>query len=416
MQRLAVISVHGCPVIQAGRKDAGGMNIYVLETAKALSGLGLEVDVFTRHHDVLDPMVIHLTPKARVIHLPAGPPSIGKEGVYELLDEFTRQVTGFADDEGLCYDLIASHYWLSGLVGIELAAAWNVPHVTSFHTLAEVKKQARPEEEEHPARSRSERKVANAADRIVVWTEHECAALVAHYDAPPANVSVIPPGVDGQLFTPLRQECARKALDIPADEKAVLYVGRLERLKGLDILLQVMTRLDHPDGVRLYVAGGSPGTPEMCWLESTAAELGVRDKIEFLGSIPQEHLRLYYCAADVCVLPSYYESFGFAALEAAACGRPVVASRVGGLTTVVEDGRTGFLISWRCPGPFVERLDLLLRDANLREEMGLAARLHAQSLTWQAAAERLFLTYQQLIAPDGKWPAANKIPALNRVC
>ncbi len=405
MKRIAVISVHGCPVIQAGLKDAGGMNIYVLETARALSCRGVQVDIFTRHHDPLDPMIVHLTPGARAIHLPAGAPSTDKSGAFDLLPEFTRQVASFATTWGLEYDMIVSHYWLSGLVGMELSKQWNVPHSTSFHTLASVKQRALPGEKEHPRRHESEVKVARSADQVVVWTDHECRIVTDQYGACPERIAVVPPGVNGERFSPNPQADARAQLGL-SDEKVLLYVGRLERLKGIDTLFKAVAQLEHTDGLKLFVAGGSKGSPGMRRLLCLARDLGIRHKVKFLGSIPQDRLNIYYNAADICVLPSYYESFGFAALEAAACGKPVVASRVGGLTTIVNDGVTGFLVNWRCPGPFVERLELLLNNEKLREEMGKAALLHAQTLTWDAAADRLLHAYSKLLAGTGSAASA----------
>lgn len=373
------------------------MNIYVLETARALSERGVQVDIFTRHHDPLDPMIVHMTPGARAIHLPAGPPSTDKAGAFDLLPEFTRQVLSFATTWGVDYDLVVSHYWLSGLVGIELGKEWNVPHSTSFHTLAAVKQQALPGEGEHPERHRSELEIARSADQLVVWTDHECRIVTCQYGAPPERVAVIPPGVDGERFAPNCQSGARAELGLNG-EKVLLYVGRLERLKGIDTLFKAVAQLDHSDGLKLYVAGGSRGTPGMRRLLCLARDLGIRHKVKFLGSIPQDRLNTYYNASDICVLPSYYESFGFAALEAAACAKPVVASRVGGLTTIVNDGVTGFLVNRRCPGPFVERLELLLNNEKLREEMGSAAWHHAQTLTWEATADRLLHAYSDLVS------------------
>ncbi len=372
------------------------MNVYLLETARALAERGIQVDIFTRHHDPLDPMIIDLIPGARVIHLPAGPPSTDKTGVFDLLPEFTKQVKGFTSTWSLQYDLVASHYWLSGLVGIELSEAWNVPHSTSFHTLASVKQAALPGEYEHPARHCSETQVARTADQVVVWTDHERDVIRDTYGVCDDRITIAPPGVDAERFSPVCQTIARKELGLNG-EKAVLYVGRLERLKGIDTLFKAISLLDHVEHLKLFVAGGSHNTPEMDRLVSLAADLGISDRVEFLGSVPQERLQLYYSATDVCVLPSYYESFGFAALEAAACGKPVVASRVGGLTTIVDDGATGFLVNWRCPGPFVERLELLLNDQSLRERMGQAARARAEQFSWDAAIEHLINAYSKLL-------------------
>ncbi len=397
MQRLAVISVHGCPYIQAGEKDAGGMNIYVLETAKRLAARGLQVDVFTRRHDPKDEQVTELAPGARVVHLDAGPASPAKEGVYDLLPEFCQRLSAFTSEEGIEYDIVSSHYWLSGLVGLHLQRVWGVPHVTSFHTLAEIKRRARPGEKEAPERADREGEVARGSDLVIAWTPHEKDAIVNYYGADADNVAVIPPGVDTDRFRPLDQAECRRKLGI-GGERVLLYVGRLERLKGVDILLRAMQQLEHPAGVKLLIVGGNMGSHEMTRLKGIAREMGIEKKVQFLGSAPHSELPVYYNAADVCVLPSYYESFGLAALEASACGKPVVASRVGGLPSVVLDGRTGYLIAWRCPGPFVERLDLLLTNDHLRRQMGAAAREHAETLTWDATADRLLGAFDGAVA------------------
>ena len=194
--RIAAISVHGCPVIQAGGQDAGGMNIYVLETARRLTALGATIDVFARRHDPDDPQIIDLAPGARLIHLDAGPADAAKGQTYPLLPEFTEQLLAFRRKENVAYDLVSSHYWLSGLVGLKLGRLWGVPHVTSFHTLAEVKRRARPGEQEAPIRSVSEAKIASGATRIIVWTPHERDAITRYYHADPGKIDIIPPGVD----------------------------------------------------------------------------------------------------------------------------------------------------------------------------------------------------------------------------
>ncbi|MBI2964800.1 MAG: glycosyltransferase [Chloroflexi bacterium] len=396
---IAMVSVHGCPYIRAGEKDAGGMNVYVLETARELARRGARVDVFTRRHDLRDEQVMHLSPRARVIHLDAGPVSAEKEGVYEHIPEFCRALADFQNSEGRTYDLVSSHYWLSGLVGLDLARRWRVPHVTSFHTLAEVKRRARPGESEHPRRASSERQIACEADRIVVWSEHERNALVQLYQADPGRVLIIPPGVDVSKFRPLDQKSSRERLGL-GDGRILLYVGRLERLKGVDILFRAVAALDDASDVRVIVIGGSANSPELSRLRRVAASLKIDGRVSFRGSLPQEQLPEFYSAADICVLPSFYESFGLAALEAAACGTPVVASRVGGLPTIVKDGETGYLVAWRCPGPFQERLEVLLRNENLRHQMGLAARRHAEGLSWELSGGKLCGLFQTMVAAN----------------
>ena len=393
--RIAAISVHGCPVIQAGGQDAGGMNVYVLETARRLTAMGATIDVFARRHDPDDPQCIDLAPGARLIHLDAGPVDAAKSQTYPLLPEFTEQLLAFRRKENVTYDLVSSHYWLSGLVGLKLGRLWGVPHVTSFHTLAEVKRRARPGEQEPPIRTASEAKIASGATRIIVWTPHERDAITRYYHADPAKIEVIPPGVDTVRFRPGDQVAARSRLGLDG-EMILLFVGRIERLKGVDILLETTAALDYKSKVTLLIAGGSTNSPELQRLKKMAGELGIASTTRFLGSVPQSELPDYYNAADVCVLPSYYESFGLAALEASACGTPVVASRVGGLPSVVKDGETGYLIPWRCPGPFVDKVELLLANDRLRRAMGVSARVHAETLTWEAAAAKLLGVFEGL--------------------
>ncbi len=364
------------------------MNVYVLETAKRLAERGAQVDVFTRRHDPDDPQCIELGPGARLIHLDAGPVEASKHETYPFLPLFTERLLEFLRREGSRYDIIISHYWLSGLVGLRLRRILGIPHVTSFHTLAELKRRARPGEWDLPVRADSEARIAAGADRVVVWTEHERDAAARYYHTDPARIEIIPPGVDTDRFRPSGQSAARKRLGM-REEKTVLYVGRLERLKGVDILLEASAALSRTMGIRLLIAGGYANSPELARLQSLASELGAASFTTFLGSMSRDRLPDYYNAADVCVLPSYYESFGLAALEASACGTPVVASKVGGLPCVVKDGETGFLIPWRCPGPFVDSVEKLLTDDGLRGAMGMAARAHAETLTWDATVDKL---------------------------
>ncbi len=372
------------------------MNVYVLETARELARRGAQVDVFTRRHDPLDPQQVDLAPGARVIHLDAGPLSADKTGVFPFLPQFCSALGAFRESEGVDYDLISSHYWLSGLVGLDLRQRWGVPHVTSFHTLAEIKRRSLPGETDVPERDGSERRIVREVDRIVVWTEHERDSLVDIYGADSGRVEVIPPGVDSARFRPLDAKESRRRLGIDGG-RLLLYVGRLERLKGVDILLRAVATLEDAEDVELMVVGGAENSPERARLERLACKLGIDGRVSFVGSVDQERLPQYYSAADICVLPSYYESFGLAALEAAACGRPVVASSVGGLPAIVRDGETGYLVQWRCPGPFVERLEILLANEHLRREMGAAARRRAETLSWTVAGKGLMRLFESMV-------------------
>ena len=372
------------------------MNIYILEMARKLAARGVQVDVFTRHHDPLDPQIVMLAPGARLIHLPAGAPSLDKTGVYELLPQFTSQMRRFCISNRLHYDLVSTHYWLSGLVGMRLASEWGVPHSTSFHTMAEMKRRGHPEEPEVEQRDCSELEVAKSADSVVVWTNDERDAMVEYCDVDAEKIRVIPPGVDLTRFRPLSQCQSREHLGY-GEEKNILFVGRLEPLKGLDNLFLAVASLENSSSIRLNVVGGDEKSAEKTRLQALASRMKLNGSIRFIGQVSQEELPVHYNAADVCVLPSHYESFGLAALEAAACGRPVIASDVGGIPTIVLDGKTGYLVPSRRSDLMAERLCTLLKDDVLRANLGAAARIHAETLSWDRSAESLLARYRELV-------------------
>ena len=394
--KIALISVHGCPVVRAGEKDTGGMNVYLLETAKEFARRGICVDVFTRTHDLADPEVVELEPGARVIHVSSGPPKTEKNDVFPLLDDFSSKISAYTNFYGLGYDMVWSHYWLSGLVGLQLSNEWSVPHVTSSHTLAELKSRAVQGELEHSERDRSEHRIMSEVDSIVVWSQSERESLADIYQVPLRKTVVIPPGVDSDRFSPGARLEARAKLGLNGD-KMVLFVGRLERLKGVDVLLSAMAMMQDPADARLVIVGGAENSPERRVLADHAAQLGISDRVQFHAAVDHDDLIHYYRAADVCALPSYYESFGLAALEASACGTPVVASEVGGLPEIVKDGRTGYLVKWRAPGPFVDKLERILQDDEQREEMGRAARQRGLELSWERSVDGLQAHFESLI-------------------
>ena len=401
--RLALLSFHGCPVARLGEKDTGGMNVYVLQLAREFAAKGYEVDVFTRYHDPDDPEIVHLEDGARVIHLDAGPLNAAKEDLFNYIPGFIRQMRDFQRSEETHYDVIHSHYWLSGRIGMTLSREWNVPHATTFHTLAKTKLRARAGEREPQLRQEIEALVMSDSDGIVVSTEEEKHDVISLYDAPPHKVEVIPAGVNLDMFSPVEQRDARRELGI-REENVILYVGRIEPLKGIDILLRAVPLLECANDLRVMVVGGNPsGDTEMERLKAIPAELGISDSVTFTGPVPQDRLPAYYSAADIYVLPSHAESFGLAALEAMACGTPVVVSRVGGLKTFVENGKTGYLAPWRCPEAFAQRLDMLLAAPDLRRAMGRAAREKALSMGWNRVADRM-LDYYAGLSPDA-WPA-----------
>ena len=373
------------------------MNVYLLETARQLARRGIKVDVFTRRHDPADPEIVELDQGASVIHVEAGPLDAEKSGVHSLLPSFGRSVLDWVGSREDRYNLVWTHYWLSGLVGIDLSKRWDIPHVTSFHTLAELKRKARKAERDVPERDPAERRIMREADRIVVWTEEEFNSLQSMYGVPSQLMTVIPPGVDSGRFLPIDQATARAELGLP-DGDIVMYVGRLEPLKGVDILLKAFSSIGRQDDRHLIIVGGSKDSPERVRLVNLASHLGISTRVKFVPSVDQSSLRSYYSAADISVLPSHYESFGLAALEASACGTPVVASRVGGLPTVIKDYETGLLVEQGQSDDLSRKLEILLRDEGLRTRMGATARQHAEKLSWAAAVDQLLTLFTALTA------------------
>ena len=395
-----MVSVHGCPAAQLGSKDTGGMNVYIRQVARELSNRGIYVDIFTRYHDPRDPQIEQVAEKARVIHISAGDFSDDKTTIPYHLPEFVCRLLEYTTQHRLSYDVIHSHYWLSGRVATILARHWNTPHVASFHTLSEIKRQARVGEREPEERTLGEAKVILSADSIVAFSQHERDAMIRLYEAPDEKIEVIPCGVDVDLFRPMDQGIARRKLGLQ-DSKVVLYVGRLEPLKGVDIILRAVAQLEQGDPVKTIIVGGDlQEDSEMCRLKSLSQELGISRQVSFLGRLEQQELPTYYSAADICVMPSYYESFGLVALESMACGTPVIASRVGGLPTIVKNSYNGYLIPWHCPEPFADGLDVLLGSPSVRSAMSEAARRTAVSMQWPLVVDNLINSYQALLAPS----------------
>ncbi|MDA0301938.1 MAG: glycosyltransferase, partial [Chloroflexi bacterium] len=357
--RVAMLSLHTSPLAPLGGRETGGMNVYVREVASKLAAQGVQVDVFTRRSSPDEDEVRAIAPAAgmtgaRLVQVTAGPQArMEKEEMVPFTSAFADGVEAFRAREGVTYDVIYSHYWLSAESGALLAQRWEVPHVAMFHTLAEVKLRARASESELPERIEAERRLLHGLDRVVAATEHERRLLMQIYRVPAGRVAVVPLGVDLEQFRPRSQAEARALLGIDPAERMVLAVGRIEPLKGFDILIRGIGQLSDRRNVVLSIIGGDDRAErELASLRAVAAEVGVTAHVRLLGPRPHEELSAYYNAADVVAVPSFYESFGLVAVEAMASGVPVVASRVGGLSSTVADGRTGYLIPWRCPEPF----------------------------------------------------------------
>jgi D-inositol-3-phosphate glycosyltransferase len=398
-----MLSYHTSPLATLGGKHSGGMNVYVRELSTHLARRGHRVDVFTRG---IDETIQTIVDGARVISLPAGPPrQIEKNQLSAFIPEFSERVQDFARRENLRYDIIHAHYWMSGLVGAQLKNAWNVPIVVMFHTLGLVKNRITVlGERESDERIRGERRVLADADVVVAATPAEQADLQWLYELNSRKASVIPPGVDLDQFHPLDQTEARTQLALHSDERHILFVGRIEALKGIDTLIRAahLMVLEGSPEFHVQVIGGDVEedleqlTSEMSRLRQLVSQLGLKENIQFLGSRRQRELPTYYAAADVVVMPSYSESFGMVALEAMACGRPVIASRVGGLAYLVQDGVTGFHIQEGNAEEMATRLTVLLGNEVLLNSFGIAARREAEKYSWGKVADEMEILYKSL--------------------
>jgi len=403
-----MLSLHTSPVEQPGIGDAGGMNVYVTELARRLVAMGIEVEVFTRATSSELPPVIELEPGFAVRNVVAGPlEPLPKAELPSQLCAFTAAVLrAEASREPGWYDLVHSHYWLSGQVGWLAKERWGVPLVHNMHTMARVKNAALAEGDspEPSARAIGEAQVVEAADRLVANTRSEARELVEFYDADPAEIAVVPPGVDLGIYHPGSAAQARARLGLPLDREILLFVGRVQPLKAPDLLIRALALLVERDPaardrLQVVVVGGpsGSGTEEPDHLEALARTLGVRGLVRFELPAPAEQLADFYRAASLTVVPSYNESFGLVALESQACGTPVIAARVGGLTTAVADGVSGLLIDGHRPASYADAISTLLLDDEKRAAFSTGAVSHASTFSWDRTVEGVLAVYEDAL-------------------
>jgi len=403
VRRLAVLSLHTSPLAQPGAGDGGGMNVYVRELSSALARAGIDCDVYTRAWRRGLVPTIEVEPGLRVHHVTAGPLSVvAKEELPDVVPAFIDGVLarlGALAGDGP--DVLHANYWLSGVAGHSLKHTLGLPLVSTFHTLARVK--AEDAERLEASRARAEAEVIGCSDAILASSVHEATRLEGLYGADPNRIEIVPPGVDHEVFAPGDRTAARARLaaDLGLDRgrPLVLFVGRIQPLKGADVAVRTLAALP-ADAVLVVVGGpsGPDGTSELRRVKSLARELGLAGRVRFVPPQPHESLPAYYRAADVCLVPSRSESFGLVALEAAACGTPVVAAAVGGLCTLVDDGITGFHVEGRDPSAYAERVRPLLAGGAAAEDMGAAAAAAAQRYSWSITAARLRRLYADLTA------------------
>jgi len=409
---IAMLSYHTCPLATLGGKDTGGMNVYVREITRKLGEMGVHVDVFTRSQDEHVPHVLHdLGYGNRVVHVPSGPEvPLPKQELAAYLPAFVEGIKNFAESKNIHYDLIHSHYWMSGVAAADLRISWQVPVIHMFHTLGLMKNRVAqsPNEIEGEYRLQGERKVLEIADRVVAATPAELAQLQFLYQADTRRVVIVPPGVDTCRFYPIPADEAREFIGVPLCGRMILFVGRIEPLKGLEVLFQAISMMRKrgdliDESFCLIVIGGEPDvssetmSAEMARLQALRDQSGLQDLITFLGKRDQETLPYYYSAAEVVVVPSFYESFGMVALEAMACGTPVVASQVGGLAFLIQDGVTGYTVPVEDPQALSDRLVTLLQDGQIRQQMGQRAAVVARKYAWKNIAEQLVVVYRDVL-------------------
>jgi D-inositol-3-phosphate glycosyltransferase len=411
IRRIAMLSVHTCPLAVLGGKKTGGMNVYVRDLSRELGRRGIRVDVFTRSQNPCIPHVNDmLGENARVIHVPTGPEApLDPDQVYPYLPQFTANVLRFSEDNHLSYDLIYSHYWLSGVAAQELRAAWRVPVVQLFHTLGLMKERIARAPADRPINLRAcaEAEIMGWADRLIALTPAERAQMLWLYRANRRAIEIVPPGVDLTRFRPLPPDAAKQAIGLPADRRMLLFVGRIEPLKGVDTIFEAMSLIkrDTPrllDNLWLSIIGGTPDDPagdnlEMERLKTMRFQLGLGELVTFLGAKDQDMLNYYYAASEALIMPSDYESFGMVALEAMASGTPVIASEVGGLAFLVQDGVNGYHVPVREPAALAAKIRILLEQPHTRQRLAQNAILCAQDYAWPKIADRLLDIFEALI-------------------
>ena len=407
--KIAMFSIHSSPIGELGTKDTGGMSVYIRELAQELGKQGHRVDIFTRHNHKRPTVPMQLDENVRLVHL-----NIGKNGevskldLYPHLNDFFNKLDAFRKAEHLNYDLIHSHYWLSGSLGRQAQDRWNIPHFVMFHTLGAIKNLTGVGHPEPELRIISERKLAGSCHRILVSTDREKELLIDHYDASPEKIGVVPCGVNMNRFQPLERSAARKQLGFVQNESMILYVGRFEPLKGLDRLLEAVKHLND-DGTRLVIIGGDdPESSETRQLMKLTEKWGIQDKVTFEGRITQENLPPYYSAADVLVVPSYYESFGLVGLESLACGTPVVSTNVGVLDQLLQDGVNGSIVANGTPKALAASIETVLNGISLKGVSAETIRKTIEGFSWSNVAQAVIDEYEDIrnsyrTLPDGRF-------------
>jgi D-inositol-3-phosphate glycosyltransferase len=392
-----MLSIHSCPLGQVGGENTGGMSIYIRELACELGRRGHFVDVYTRLHEPIHDPIVELGQNVRLIHLKAGEEETQKSAIYYHLGDFAHDLENFRKQNGLRYDLIHSHYWLSGLAGKWLQQWWCIPHIMGFHTLGAVKNAIGIGEDEPELRINAEKELVRDCHRIIASTEKGKEDLIDYYDAAPETISVIPCGVNLDLFRPIKREIARCYLGLNG-ESIIVFVGRIVPLKGIDNMLKAMTYLERERRTKLVVIGGDEHSQsEMQRLKSLSRSLKIHESVIFLGLVKQEMLPFFYSAADLSVVPSYYESFGLVVLESLACGTPVVATKVGCAESVIRHGETGYVVIDNDPCRLADNIARLLSTSKGNTDLVGSVRASVTRYSWSNITEAIIEEYRSTL-------------------
>ena len=396
---IAMLSIHSCPIGDLGTKDTGGMSVYILGLAKELGRRGCRIDIYTRRHDDIHPPVIELAENVRLIHLTVEDDDhLDKLALYPRMGDYADALDNFKSKEETAYDVIHSHYWLSGLAGERLRELWGIPHVAMFHTLGAVKNTLSVGEKEPDDRIVGEKAIIHSCQKIVVPTYREKEDVIQYYGVDPHAIVVIPCGVDQKLFTPVDKNKARNKIGFTIDEKVLLYVGRVEPLKGLERIVSAITHLKNKMVIKFLIVGGDdPHHNEMKHLIKVIKDKEVTEEIVFVGRIDQEELPLYYSAADALVVASFYESFGLVALEALSCGIPVVSTAVGGMPHVITENKNGIIVDDGTTESLAAGIFKVLSDSTSYRSRSEEIRKTTESYSWQRVADRMKQVYASVL-------------------
>ena len=405
VRSVGLVALHSYPLAALGEGKAGGMSAYVLGLGRELARRGVSVTIVTAAHEGADSVEL-CCDGMRVAHLPSSAAESANEWVARA-GEYAEQI-GIALGESC--DLIHTHYWASGLAGLEVSRRFDIPHVTTFHTIAAVKEQASEFSPEPHERHEAERAIAQGADGIVAWTPFEQDALVSMLGAEHEKIAVAPIGVDSERFHPLNKADARSRLGIHADEETLLYVGRLDRIKGADVLVRAAGLLAERPQMRVRFLGGEVDADYAAGLRTLASDMGVAEQISWAGVVVNDELPWHYAAADLVIVPSYSESFSIVAAEAMACGTPVVASNVPGPASFIEDGVSGRLVPAGDAPALARAICELLDDEALRRRLGLGALAAARGMTWEASAEAVLGLYERVTLRQAQGERGSQIP------